>query len=266
MNQPPEYVLAAFGLGSTLTGRLPTEEGRVWRYGDTVVKPVTDPVEAAWSAGVFDSLRVTRVRLPRPVRASDGRWVVSGWSAHRFVSGRPARRYQETIAAGEVLHAALADIPVPKFIALREGLLAWADRFAWGESSDQGRIESGHGAELLHRIAAGRRPLRMPAQVIHGDLFGNVLFAGSAPPAIIDFTPFHRPAAYASALVVVDAMAWGDAPADVAEVGQRIPEWGQLLRRAVLARIALNLTHPRSTPASLVGVLTAAESLAPMMD
>jgi hypothetical protein len=47
-----------------------------------------------------------------------------------------------------------------------------------------------------------------PAQLVHGDLGGNVLFAPSLAPAIIDFSPYWRPPGYAEAVAAVDAFLW----------------------------------------------------------
>ena len=76
-------------------------QGRTWRCGNTVIKPVSDPAEASWLANTFEQLQVAGVRLARPVRSSDGRWVVAGWSAQRFVSGSPAPRHDEILQAAQ---------------------------------------------------------------------------------------------------------------------------------------------------------------------
>ena len=52
------------------------------------------------------------------------------------------------------------------------------------------------------------RPVRAANQVIHGELSGNVLFAAGQAPAVIDFSPYRRPAAYADAIVAVDGLLW----------------------------------------------------------
>lgn len=97
-------------------------------------------------------------------------------------------------------------------------------------------------------------------------MFGNVLFAGSAPPAVIDFSPLARPAGFAAALVVVDAIAWGGAPVSLAANRAYVPYWGQLLRRACLFRLAMVLTHRRSTVEAEVQLTTAIELLRPHLD
>lgn len=215
----------------------------------------------------MEQLRVHKIRVARPIRSSDGRWVVGGWTAQRFVSGRPAARFDDIIEAAQELHACLADVPRPKFLAHRSDLYAWADRLAWGDPGQPApEFASVHGAGLFDRLVTGRRPIDLPHQVVHGDLFGNVLFAGTAPPAVIDIAPFWRPAGWAAAVVVVDALSWGGADTDLIERWSHLPEWSQVLRRALLFRLAVSLAHPRTTSESLVNMLSAAEVIGPFLD
>ena len=44
------------------------------------------------------------------------------------------------------------------------------------------------------------------------------------------------------------------------------PAWSQVLRRAVMFRLAVSLAHPRTTPESLVEMLAAAEVIRPLLD
>jgi uncharacterized protein (TIGR02569 family) len=101
-------VCAAFGVAADELEMLGSGDGAVWRGGDVVLKPVPSPAEAAWVAQTLDTLRVEGVRLARPVRASDGRWVVAGWSACRHVTGRHEPRHDEVVAVSLRLHRATA--------------------------------------------------------------------------------------------------------------------------------------------------------------
>lgn len=264
---PPAHVLRAFGASAGLPELLEGGQGRTWRSESIVLKPVSEPAEASWLATTFEQLHVAGVRLARPVRSSDGRWVVAGWCAQRFVSGSPAHRHEEILQAAEALHDALAVLPEPRFLRDRRDLYSWADRLAWGEiNDDDGRVGSGHGARLFAALADGRQPIEVPSQVVHGDLFGNVLFAGSAPPAIVDITPYWRPRAWAAGVIVVDALAWGGAPIELLAEGDRWPQWRQLLRRALLFRLAISLAHPLTPPSDLVTMLSTADRIAPYLD
>ena len=93
-------------------------------------------------------------------------------------------------------------------------------------------------AEVRHlpQLSAAIRPLSAPCQLIHGDLSGNVLFHGQLPPAIIDFTPYWRPAGYASAIVVADALVWEGADRGILAAVSDLDDFGQYLVRALVFR------------------------------
>jgi len=260
-------VLAAFGAGAILPEHLPGGRGLAFRCADIVLKPVTNTAESSWLAATFEQLRVSGIRVARPIRSSDGRWVVGGWSAERFVSGRFEPRYREIIEASLLLHQALAEVPKPKYLDDRDDLYSWADQLAWGnEVSPRWDLGGGHGARMLDELAVGRKPIELPEQVVHGDMFGNVLFAGSAPPAVIDITPYWHPPVWSAAVIAVDALSWGGAHTELLEQWAHLPEWPQLLLRALLFRLAVSLADPRSTPSSVVEMLSAVEVIRPHLD
>lgn len=249
---PPEHVRAAFG--APHGEPYPLNRG-VWRCGEVILRPVANPTEAAWVAQALDGLSVDGVRLSRPLRASDGRWVVSGWGATRYVFGRVEPRHDEVVAVGQRLHAATADLTRPAFLDERpeyDTVYAAADAAAWADEDPE--LPPERGGRSFTELAAARRPVGLKDQVVHGDLFGNVLFAGSAHPAVIDFTPYWRPAEWAAAVVVVDALAWGGADPGLLQRWSSLDEWPQVLLRALLFRIAVHARHPRSTEQSLAGL------------
>lgn len=264
---PPTHVVAGFGVGGVTPICLPSNAGRAWRFGDLVLQPAPDPVLTAWTAGVFESLRVSGIRIPRPIRSLDGRWVVGGWCAQRFVSGRPAPRFDDAIEASLALDAALRDIPIPRMLTESLGLTGWADRLSWDPAADaKGRLGGSTAATLWFQLAAGRRPVTGSVQVLHADLFGHVLFAGSAPPAVVAFRPLVGPPGLSAAIFVVDAVAWGGAPAELGEGDPRIDQWPLLLRRACLSRLAYTLSHPRSNEDAVNRVMAGVTSLRPYMN
>lgn len=259
-DRPPEHVLTAFNAVGPDLERLPGGRGRTWRVGNSVVKPVDEPVAASWLAGVLEQRPVPGVRIARPIRSTDGRWVVSGWTAHRFVAGSPAPRFDEMRRTGQVLHDAIADVPEPRFLRNRSDLSGWADRLAWGEVLDtEERLGHGHGATLYRELAAFRRPVTALSQLVHGDLLDQILFAGDADPAVVDLTPFWRPVGWATAVLAVDAVTRGGAPIEVLGEWAAGPDWPQLVRRAALFRLAVSLAHPRTPADDLVAMLSTAE-------
>jgi uncharacterized protein (TIGR02569 family) len=230
---PTSAVLAAFGVSGTPI-QLEGGRGTSWRVDDVVFKPLDRREESlAWQAEVFASLSCEGFRVSRPLRAQGGSLVVDGWSAGEALKGRHAeRRWPEIIAVGERFHAALVGVPRPGFIERYTDPWAIGDRVAWGE------LPAGDFADVKHltRLASVLRPLAASSQLIHGDLTGNVLFHDRLPPAIIDLAPYWRPPAYASAIVVGDALVWEGADESILDAVAHIEDFPQYLLRALIYR------------------------------
>jgi uncharacterized protein (TIGR02569 family) len=231
--RPDPEVLTAFGVRGALPEPLPGGRGLTWRAGDVVLRPHGDPTEAAWKADVLTALRhTTEFRTPRPVATRDGAWLHGGWEASTWVDGvTDASRVRDVIGAGAAFHRALADLPRPGFLDTTDDPWSRADRMVWGEAPLPPD-------PTIEELAAAFRPVETPAQVIHGDLLGNVLFAADAPPTVFDWAPYWRPAGLGAAIAAVDAACWHEVPLDdLGPLGLGVPEWSQLLVRALTFRI-----------------------------
>jgi len=268
---PPEHVLTAFGLTGVRPVALGAGWDNGWRCGEVVLSKVADHARAAWSARVRETLFVDGVRLARPVRSTDGRYVVSGWRAETFVAGTPEPRHDEVVSAAVRLHEATAQLERPRFLTQGPGaawtdvdIFAAADRAAWEERPLQSvppgarvaapSADAQRAVELINQLASLRRPTKSPNQLVHGDLYGTVLFIGSAAPGITDITPYWRPAAWAAGVVVVDALSWGEADEGLIERWDALPEWPQMLLRALIFRLAAHSLHPQSTAEAFPGL------------
>lgn len=236
MNAPPPAVVEAFG---ATDDPYPLAGGRglTWRAGDIVLKPSDGAELSRWRAGVLQSLPdSTAFRVPRPVPTRDGSWLAQGWEATRFVAGVEAPgRVDNVVEAGQAFHTAVAAVPRPPFLAARRDPWSYGDRVAFDELPVTGGPAT---AALLRPLVRARRPVRLPAQLVHGDLAGNVLFADGLPPAVIDWSPYWRPRSWAAAVAVVDALCWYGAAPDVVHRWSHLPAWRQMLIRALIYRIA----------------------------
>ncbi|WP_243698345.1 hypothetical protein [Curtobacterium sp. PhB136] len=231
---PDAAALAAFGVAGSRPERLAGGRGLTWRAGDVVLRPHDGAEETDWRAEVLATLGHTAAfRTPRPVATTDGSWRSGRWEAWEWLPGRADEtRVADVIRAGTAFHRAIAHLDRPAFLDRKDNAWSHADRMAWGE------------AELppdttLDRLAAAFRPVESPAQLVHGDLLGNVLFAEGQPPAIIDWPPYWRPAGFGAAVAAVDAVCWHGVPVSALDaLGDGIGEWRQLLVRALMFRIA----------------------------
>ncbi len=233
---------------------------------------VADHARAAWSAKVRETLFVDGVRLARPVRSTDGRYVVAGWRADTFVAGTPEPRHDEVVSAAVRLHEATAKLERPRFLTQppvravdrrrrvhrrrprRLGGTAAALAAAGRDGCRRARPTAQRSVDLINQLAGLRKPTKSPNQLVHGDLYGTVLFAGTAAPGITDITPYWRPASWAAGVVVVDALSWGEADDGLIERWDALPEWPQMLLRALMFRLAVHALHPRSTAEAFPGL------------
>ncbi|WP_018180938.1 TIGR02569 family protein [Jongsikchunia kroppenstedtii] len=273
---PPEHVIKTFGLDEDEPVELGDHWSGGWRFGEVVLSQVPDHARAAWSATVREDLYVDGLRIARPVRSTDGRYVVSGWRADSYIAGSPEPRHDEVVLMANRLHQATADLERPRFLQQQPGppytdvdVFVAADRAAWEDvplktaraaGMDQPTSPDGvTSMEMVKTLATLRRKVDIESQLVHGDLFGSVLFAGSAAPGITDITPYWRPASWAAAVVVVDALAWGGADDALIERWEEMPEWPQMLLRALIFRLAVHALHPRSSSGALVGLQRATD-------
>ena len=260
---PPGGVREAFGVPSGAARRLPGGGGACWRVGDLVLKPGQDAVVASWLAELFAELSGPGFVVPRPVRAAGGGWVAGGWAAWTAVDGQPdpLGRWPELVAAGRAFHAALAGVPRPSWLGGGDDRWSVAERAVWEGAEVEVAPELD---DLVAGLRAATRPVGLPGQLIHGDLAGNVLFAGSTPPAVIDFSPSWRPAGYAPAVAAVDLLAWSDAPPDILDALTGIEEIDQLLLRALMWRL-ITESLGRPDPESRQAVRRAGEPVADLL-
>jgi uncharacterized protein (TIGR02569 family) len=252
----PAEVLAGFGLAGSAPVRLPGGQGTAWRAGPAVLKPADSDREGRWFADVYDALDGPGFRVPRPLRALSGDWVAHGWTACQWVPGAAADwsgvspRWPDLVAVSRALHAALARVPSPPWRAAIDNPWTAGDAVAWGER-DPGPLlgpAAGPLAAQVRRLLAALRPVGLPAQLVHADLAGNVLFADGMAPAVIDFSPLERPAGLPLAVAAVDALMWKGASPRVLEYLSGEPGIDQLLARALVYRHVTEIIRHAGTP------------------
>jgi uncharacterized protein (TIGR02569 family) len=236
----PLTVQQAFGV----TGDerpLPGGAGTSVAIGGLVLKPVDDPQEAAWAADVLAGVTEDGFRVARPVRTRDGAWVAESWAAATWVEGQvgPAVRWDALLLAARAFHDALRPVARPDFLQHRQHRWAHGDRVAWQEESALPLPEV---RPLLEELLGHvRRTPEDSAQLVHGDLSGNVLFAPGLPPAVIDFSPFWRPTSYAEAILAVDGVLWlGGDFALLQRVADEAGSTQPLVRALVFRLVAVN--------------------------
>lgn len=147
------------------------------------------------------------------------------------------------------LHQALADLPRPEFLGRRDDVLARADRVTWGE--EKADLDAARGGRWFGLLAGSVRPVPLRDQVVHADMYSSVRFDDDGSATVVHFRPFCRPAEWATALVVVDAVTAGSAGAELIVRWSHLAYWRQMLLRATMFRIAAHAIDPGSPGAVL---------------
>lgn len=236
-DSPPIHVLQEFGCEPNQLRRLPGGQGRTWGAGEVILKPTVDRETDGWIAQTTAGLTATEYRVPHPLRTRNGQWTYNGWCAWSRLSGEHGSggRWRDILGIARALHQDLQPITPPPFLQRRQDPWALADRVAWGLPYQPSHAALGR---LLARCATVRRSEGLVDQLIHGDLYGNVLFAEGQLPAVIDLSPYWRPASYALAIAAVDAIAWYSASTQIIDDLTDIDDLSSLLARAAIFRLA----------------------------
>ena len=253
MNKPPQDIIAAFSSDGQ-PQLLPGGQQTTYKVNDIVLKPTDNEKESSWVAEVFSMLKEHLVfRIAKPVKSVDGRWVVDGWIANKFVAGEhKTDRWSEVIRISQAFHEALKEVERPSFFDERKDPWAIADRMAWGEEELPDHQLT---REVFAAIVPRLQRVTLPSQVIHGDISENILFASDLPPAVIDFSPYWRPATFAIAIVLIDAIVWRGASERLLNRWREIEQFDQLLLRAFLRRICEAVESERQFNKDSVGVI-----------
>lgn len=223
--RPSPPVLEAFGVKHPLRS-LPGGRGLCFEAGGVVLRPSDDDAESEWTGNFISSLSaicpITAYRLPHPIKSTTERpsFVHEGWTASTYLTGYAFTpvRWGEVMQTCRHFHADVRKLnfPKPDFLSSRLNRFHEADLVTWDEKrlSSVEKVNEDILAMVdaaLRQLEQLKRPLPdLPAQIIHGDLTGNILFdeGSQLSPGIIDLTVYWRPAEYAEAIIVADGLVW----------------------------------------------------------
>ena len=226
--QPSEQVLSAFNASMTQPEKMSSAWDYGWRVDDVVFARATDT--APWSAKLRLKLDIPGARVVRPMRSTDGRFVVGGWKANHHVAGSLSKRVDETAALALRWDEEMGtrDDSAPQ----RDDVFSRAEMLAWEET--------GEGYQDL--------PKNLATVIGHVDLLATTIYSGSNAPVIVDVIPTAalRPKGYSAALVIIDGLIAGACDDGICDRFAHVPGIDQLLLRAVAYRRHVNNLHPES--------------------
>lgn len=259
MEAVPKAVLIAFGIDpglplKTLSG------GSLDCYlvgSEVVLRPSEDDEESEQIAQIMNELDQVkskdaqyRISRPIPLAADPLRYVHGGWTAWSFVSGHGRNgneSWDETLRTSRAFHNDLGKINMskPEFLDRRMDGFRQADLVAWGEKHLEDFTVTTNQAvtsritEPLRQLEELKRSFNseIPSQLVHGDIYGNMLFEDDGqPPGIIDLTFFWRPAKTGDAIAVADGLMWRGEGDDLVKLYGTDHDSIQVLVRALMFR------------------------------
>ncbi len=231
-----------------------------WRIGGIVFIKVSHPDRAAWSSRTREDLQVDGVRIVRPIRSTDGRFINAGWRASAYVPGVLANRVDETVAAALRLDEALSELPIPDSFHSVDAKDAFsvADYAAWRDEHDVVILDPAVPSQeivgsLVPKVRDLLRPMfgadgeRIMNQVTHADMFATTLYSGQQPPAVTDIVGVAHPKGYTAAQTIVDALMLNAVDTGILDRFRHIEHLDQLVLRALLYRLYIHAMHPLAT-------------------
>ncbi|MBP3088754.1 TIGR02569 family protein [Corynebacterium sp. sy017] len=250
----PDHVRDAFHASHASAHILDVAWGYGWRVDDLVLSAVTRHDHSAWSARIREKLNVHGLRIVRPVRATDGRFISAGWCANTFVEGKIEPRVDETVAAALRLDTMLGQLDIPDFFHEPDptDIFALADVHAWLPNPahtltfDQEIPTQRLAAELVTQLAPYFSLIDAPRQVNHADMMATTIYAGSQAPVLTELVGVARPYGYSAALAIIDALLIGATDEKIIDRFAHIAHRDQLLLRALTYRICLHAYHPEA--------------------
>lgn len=240
---PTSEVAKAFGSSADIV-KLQGGQKTTYRSGGIVLKPSEGMAVTNEIAEIFEHLpRSMEVRIPRPIRAQDGSWIVNGYAAWEFLEGVHGRgNYSAKLEASLAFHRLFEFLPQPSFLENPRDSWSAADKVVWqgGPYEYDARFRA-----LIDRILPHLQPLNLKRQLTHGDLSGNFLLHHNSPPAIIDFSPAWAPNGFAEGIMLADAITWEGANKKELKPFKEIPNIAQFAWRGVLRRILEQAEHTK---------------------
>jgi len=236
MESVPKEVLKAFDCAGA-PEKLPGGEGNSFIVENIVFKPIQNIELYEWASDILLRIPQSGFRISTPRKSFQERFTYDEWGASIYEPGEHILngRWQEKLHVCQAFHTAIQGLSI---LPMPHSSDHWtqAHEIAWEESSLPQTIRP-EIRQLINPIFYKYQTVEQSRQIIHSDMCGNILFAADLAPLVIDFSPAYRPKEYAEAILVADAIAWENAPA---ELVRELPEtfhYNQMLIRAVNFRV-----------------------------
>lgn len=203
-----EFVLEEFGaIGNQVL--LDGGQGSSVCVGDVVFKPVEDVLYYEFFASIWNQLDAKNYRVAKNLFSKNGTFVVNHYCATEYIELLDeVVPFSVKLDVSKQLHA---DLQKLSFTDLPKSKDPWSlsHRILWHNEPLTTTLHP----ELYsycEKLISSLSTLETPFQIIHADLFGNIFYDTHHRPVVIDFSPAFVPQPYAHAILLADALAYGD--------------------------------------------------------
>lgn len=225
--------------GTTSVHALPGGQNEAAKAGDLVLKPIHETEKYLWLARCLNKIDFENLQIAIPVRSRDGNFIENSIGATRYYEATfLPNRLETKLDTCRRLNKMISNVPKPDDFDSWENPWTRAQSLAWSQSGSSNMEVPDEIKTLLEM----RTPLKMPHQLVHVDLAGNILFDCSDNPVVIDFTPGFYPKEYAEVILLIDSIAWyGGSMENLSLLKLEEELKSQLIVRALIFRLGVPL-------------------------
>ena len=211
--------------------------------GSVVLKKVHNPEEYLWIVEVLKDINFYDALLVKPVMAKNGKFIIENFGAtNYFPKSKNDFNVANTLQLCRSLNEKIKHISKPEWMDKPNNPWKKAQKIAWETESNYSYPDE------IQELLNLRKPLSLPVQLVHIDLAQNILKNLLNQYAIIDFTPAFFPKEYAEAVIIIDSIAWHQAPLSTIDYIEINPELSyQLFLRALIFRLVVPLCNSSKT-------------------
>ncbi len=227
-------------------------QGTSVRIGNAVLKPIENIPAHTFIASAWNQLESENYRIVKHLVSNNNSFVEMGWGATIY---EPMQEddaaLEKKLVASKHLHDDLSKLGILT-LPFSDDPWTRANKTLWHNLPYEQHTDDDVNA-LCTMILENLKPIDDEYQLVHADLAGNTLFCEDGHPIIIDFSPAIAPVIYAHAILVVDSIAWKNAPLESLQLLEPFENYKEYVKYAIAFRV---LTGSYQTSPDFASALT----------
>ncbi len=236
-----EDVLKQFNISGEME-QLEGGQGTSIRVGSAVFKPIENIPAHTFIASAWNQLESSNYRVVKHLVSNNNSFVEMGWGATAFEPMHSDdTALEKKLIASKYLHDDLSKLGILT-LPFSDDPWTRANKTLWHNLPYEQHSDE-ETDTLCTMLLKSLKPVEDEYQLIHADLAGNTLFGEDESPIIIDFSPAIAPVTYAHAILVVDSIAWNNAPIESLTLLEAFENYKEFVKYAIAFRILTGAFH-----------------------